>query len=221
MGDLPGILVVYRRELLAGLRGTFALASIIWSVGLLVGGLIGVIASRSRVLGGTMRALAFTATGIPILVLLFWLHYPLQYELGVVIDPFYTAATAIAAVNVIAVADIVRGALRSFPRQFIEAGRVCGMQRGEILRYIQIPIVMRDILPPLLNLQVVMLQSTLFASLIGVTEVFRAAQRVNALVQRPVIVYSSLAIFILAVSLPINGLAWHLARRYGRDYSDR
>jgi polar amino acid transport system permease protein len=153
-------------------------------------------------------------------VLLFWLHYPLQAALGIVVDPFLTAAATFSLINVIAVAEIVRGGLTLFPRQYIEAAQVCGLSRAQTTRHIVIPIVLREILPPLLSLQVIMLQSTLFASFIGVNEIFRSVQRVNADVQRPIVVYSTLAIFMLLVSLPINGLAIALARRVRRDYSE-
>jgi His/Glu/Gln/Arg/opine family amino acid ABC transporter permease subunit len=218
---LAGILARYATEFLGGLSGTFKLAAVIWSGGLVFGGIIGVFAARHATVGWCVRIVAFALSGLPALVLLFWLHYPLQAELHVVINPFYTAAAAFMLLNTAGVAEIVRGGLALFPRQYLEAARVCGLSRQEALRHIEIPIVLRDILPPLLNLQVVMLQSTLFASLIGVNEIFRSVQRVNAEVQQPIIVYSTLAVFILVVSLPINGIAIALARRFRRDYSER
>ncbi len=171
-------------------------------------------------IGWSLRVTAFILSGLPGLVLLFWLHYPLQEALGIVVDPFLTAAATFSLINIFGVAEIVRGALTLFPRQYIEAAQACGLSRAHATRYIEIPIVLRDILPPLLNLQVIMLQSTLFASFIGVNEIFRSVQRVNAEVQKPIIVYSTLAIFMLIVSLPINGLAIALARRVRRDYSE-
>lgn len=215
------ILTKYTGEFLIGLSGSFKLVAIIWSTGLLIGGAVGILAARRTSIGWCLRVTAFLLSGLPALVLLFWLHYPLQEELKITVDPFVTAAATFSLINIIAVAEIVRGGLTLFPRQYVEAAQACGLTRAQATRHIEIPIVLRDILPSLLSLQVIMLQSTLFASFIGVNEIFRSVQRVNAAEQKPIIVYSTLAIFVLIVSLPINGLAIALARRVRRDYSER
>lgn len=215
------ILTRYAGEFLVGLSGSFKLVAIIWCAGLFVGGALGILAARRVTIGWSLRAIAFILSGLPALVLLFWLHYPLQEALGIVVDPFLTAAATFSLINIFGVAEIVRGGLTLFPRQYLEAAQACGLSRSQATRHIEIPIVLRDILSPLLNLQVIMLQSTLFASFIGVNEIFRSVQRVNAEVQKPIIVYSTLAIFLLIVSLPINAVAIAMARRVRRDYSER
>jgi ABC-type amino acid transport system permease subunit len=104
--------------------------------------------------------------------------------------------------------------------QYVSAARVCGLSPREIALDIQLPIVLRQLLPGLLTLQVAMLQATLFASLISVDEIFRVAQRINAQVYRPVPVYTALGLFFLIICLPLNGLALWLRRRYTRDLSE-
>ena len=66
-----------------------------------------------------------------------------------------------------------------------------------------------------------MLQATLFASLISVDEIFRVAQRINAVEYKPVEVYTALALFFLLVCLPLNGVALLLRHRFGHDLSER
>jgi len=66
-----------------------------------------------------------------------------------------------------------------------------------------------------------MLQATLFASLISVEEIFRVSQRINSTIYRPVEIYTALALFFLAVCLPINLAAAYLKKRYTRDLSER
>jgi polar amino acid transport system permease protein len=98
---------------------------------------------------------------------------------------------------------------------------VCGLRSRDILLRIQLPLVLRQILPPLLTLQVVMLQATLFASLISVEELFRVIQRINAEVYRPVETYTLLALFFIALCAPLNMLAVVMRRRFTRDFSER
>jgi len=216
------ILVEYRQAFWAGLKVTLQLSCIIWTFGLLIGSAVGVASSHWRVwVGLPARFLSFFLSGIPVLVFLFWLHYPLQSMLHVVIDPFITAAVALTIVNVLAVADLVRGVLVDFPMQYVVAAKVCGLTHRQTIMEIQLPIVLRQILPGLLVIQVNLLQMTLFASLISVDEIFRICQRINAQIYRPVEIYTALAFLFLAVCLPMNGLALWLRSRFTRDVSER
>jgi polar amino acid transport system permease protein len=220
--DVIDILVTYRASFLRGLGVTLELCLIIWTAGLLIGSLLGVVESRWQVaVGIPFRLISFTLSGVPILVFLFWLHYPLQAMLGVVIPPFYTAALALSIVNVFAVADLVRHVMTDFPTEYLAAARVCGLSPSKTLFHIQLPIVLRQVIPGLLMIQVNMLQATLFASLISVDEVFRMAQRINAQVYKPVEIYTALAVLFLAICLPLNALAIWLKHRFTRNISDR
>ncbi len=216
------ILTRYQEGLMRGLLGTLRLCAIIWSTGLIAGGLIGVGAAHwRRTLGYASRAVSFLLAGIPALVMLFWMHYPLQSMMGVVVDPFYTAAFSLALINTFTVSEIVKNVLVDFPSEYVLAARVCGVPPTTTLLRIKLPIVLRQMLPSLLMVQVTMLQMTLFASLISVNEIFRVAQQINAQIYRPIEVYSALALFFLAVCLPLNGLAVWLKWRFTRDISDR
>lgn len=55
-----------------------------------------------------------------------------------------------------------------------------GLSNKAILFKIELPLVLRQVLSPLLVSQVVMLHMTLFASLISVEELLRIAQRINS-----------------------------------------
>lgn len=215
------LLIKYRAGFFSGLLVTLKLCALIWSIGLLVGALFGVAAARAPgSLGRLSRLASFVLSGTPVLVILFWLHYPAQAVFGIVVDPFYTAAFALSIVNIISVADLVREAVSRFPRELIIAAQVCGVSPLTIARRIQLPIILRGLTPSLLMLQVSMLHATMFASLISVEEVFRVAQRVNAIEYRPVEIYTALAFFFLLVCLPINGIALFLQRKYRRDLSE-
>jgi polar amino acid transport system permease protein len=216
------IIINYREGFLKGLLVTLQLCLLIWSSGLVIGSVIGVAGAKwGFTVGLPSRVASFTLSGIPVLVFLFWLHYPLQAMLNVVINPFYTAAATLSIINIFAVSDQVRSIINNFPSQFVTAGRVCGLTSMQILFRIQFPIILRQILPSLLITQINMLQATLFASLISVDEIFRVAQRVNAIVYRPVEIYTVLGLFFLAVCLPLKGIAMWLEKRFTRDLSER
>lgn len=222
MRDAVDILWAYRTEFLGGLRVTLQLCALIWPIGIIAGTLVGVAGAHwTRTVGNVSRGASFVLSGIPILVFLFWLHYPLQAMLKVVIDPFYTAVTALSIVNTFLVADSVRRVLSDLPQQFLMAARVCGLSTRQTVLNIQLPIVFRQVLPPVLVTQITMLQATLFASLISVDEVFRIAQRINSEVYKPVEIYTALALLFVAVCLPLHGVASFLREKYTRDLSER
>lgn len=216
------IIYTYKEGLLSGLFVTISLCLIVWISGVLIGSLLGSLSARyPKEIGKPSRIIWFILGGVPFLVLLFWLHYPLQEILGVVINPFITAAIALSVINIFAVSEIVRTALVEFPEQYITAGRVCGLDEQVIFRKIQFPIIFRQIIPSVLSTQVNMLQLSLFASLISVEEIFRVSQRINALIYKPVEIYSALAIFFLIICLPLSGLAIFLKKKYTRNLSEK
>jgi His/Glu/Gln/Arg/opine family amino acid ABC transporter permease subunit len=212
----------YHPAFLKGLAVTIQLSAIIWLSGLVIGGALGLSGAKfGRAIGWPSRFLSFLLSGVPVLVFLFWLHYPAQAMFNLVVNPFYTAALTLSIINIFAVADQVRGVLQDFPRQYLIAAKVTGLTRRQTIFRIQLPLVLRQIIPGLLLLQVTMMHTTLFASLISVEEIFRVAQRINAQVYRPVEIYTALGVFFLAVSLPINGFAFWLKKRFTRNLSEQ
>ena len=216
------IIVRYWPGLVSGVTVTLQLCLIIWSSGILIGACLGFAGARWPVnIGIPFRIASFLLSGVPVLVLLFWLHYPLQAELGVVVDLFYTAAAALSVVNIFLVADLVRGVLSNFPTQYLTAAKVYGLSSLQTSLHIQFPIILRQVIPNLLLIQVNMLQATLFASLISVDEIFRVAQQINAQIYKPVEIYTTLAVFFMLICLPLNGLTLWLKQRFTRDLSER
>jgi polar amino acid transport system permease protein len=220
--DVLDIWASHKEQFLSGLWMTLKLCLFIWPIGILIGTALGVAGARWKIVVGIpSKVSSFVLSGIPILVFLFWLHYPLQAMLRVVIPPFYTAAAALSIVNVLLVADLIRGVLNDFPTQYLMAARVCGLSHRQTVMHIQLPIIFRQTIPNLLFIQVGMLQATLFASLISVDEVFRIAQRINSEIYRPVEIYTALAMLFLIVCLPLHGIAYLLKARFTRNLSEQ
>jgi polar amino acid transport system permease protein len=216
------IFAQYSEAMLGGLEVTLQLSLIVWASGLLVGSLLGALGASYRAFIGTSsKVISIVLAGMPALVFLFWMHYPLQAFLEVVIDPFVTAALTLSIINTFLVADLVRGAIIDFPRQYSDAARVCGVSARDIHIRIQLPILLRQVIPGLLLIQITVFQMTIFASLISVDEIFRVAQRVNSRIYRPVEIYTLLAGFFIAVCVPMHLLAHWLRVRFTRDHSER
>lgn len=215
------ILIQYREALLRGLFVTLELCAIIWVIGITIGILLGYLASKFKGgVGAPMRVAFFILGGIPILVLLFWFYYPAQTILQVNVDPFWVTVFVLSIIDIFFVADLVRNALTNFPSEYKLAAKVCGLSQMDTFRKIEFPIIFRQIIPGLLNIQVNIIQLTIFASLISVEEVFKVAQEINSQIYEPVQIYSTLAVFFLIICLPLNGLAMWLKYKFTRDTSE-
>lgn len=219
--EIFNIIDKHKEGFLKGLGVTFEICLFVWVSGLLLGALLGYFSSKFRLLNKTVKAIAFVLSGVPVLVFLFWLHYPAQAFLHISIDPFYTAVLMLSLLNIIAVSEVVSNGIINLPEQYIEVAKVCGMNSKDIFSKIQLPLIARHVLPALLTAQVTVLHLSLFASLISVEELFRVSQRVISIEYKPVEVYTALGIFFLLVSLPVNGFAIYLKRKYSRRLDEK
>ena len=211
----------YSGTMLHGLEVTLKLCLIIWSSGIILGTALGMAGARWKFIAIPSKIFSIILAGVPALVFLFWMHYPFQTLLGIVIDPFITAAVSLSIINIFLVSDLVRGIINDFPTHYIWAAKVSGLTETETNLHIKLPIILRQVIPSLLLIQITMLQTTLFASLISVDEIFRIAQRINSQVYKPVPIFTLLALFFIGVCVPLFGLAHYLRKRFTRDLSER
>lgn len=206
-----------------GLRTTLSLAGLTWVGGISLGVALTIVLplGKRNIASAAGRTIIFIVTATPMLVLLYWAHFPLQAILEVVIDPFYTALAVLTIINTTSVYNLVGSAMARFPQQYVWAGKVTGMTAKEILLSIRIPLIARQVAPSIITLQAFMLQSTVFSSLISVEDLFRVAQRINAIVYKPIEIYTAMALFYIAAASPLLALAALLEHRFSRDESER
>jgi len=213
-----GILLNYYPALLGGLLVSLELFLSVSILGIFFGVAFGMLGARNPIAGQVIRIISFLVAGIPLLVLLYWFYYPFQQLLDISISPFLTAVLTLGIVNTAAIAELVRGILADFPKQYIAAARMAGLSSNQIFVRIQFPMVFRQTIPSLLTTQLFILQCTLFASLISVQEIFRVAQNLNAMLYRPIEIYTALAIFFMLT--PLYYLAHLLKENFTRDFSE-
>lgn len=214
------VLIQYHHLLLQGFLTTLKLLGSIILIGVPLGTLLGVIGGRyNPEVGKIIKGFRFVTKVIPVLVFLFWLHYPLQGLLGIVVDPFWTTILALGIINIIATANVVSTELSLLPKSYREAGITLGMSKNQVVRHIELPLLLRRTLPQLLLNQAAMLEYTLFASLISVPELFRTAQTINAMIYKPVEIYSLLVVFFFIILAPLHLLISWIQKKYVADYA--
>ena len=214
------IIINYHSQLLGGLWVTIELFLITSAIGIILGVILGALGARYKELGVLVRIFSFILASIPLLVILFWFYYPFQTILGISISAFTTAVISLALLNVAAIAELIRGVLTDFPKQYISVAQMSDLSPKDIFYKIQFPMIFRQIIPSVLTTQIFILQATLFASLIAVPEILRVAQNINAAIYKPIEIYTSLAFFFIITLAPINYLAYVLKQKFTRDFSD-
>ena len=216
------IFTTYKEGFLQGLGVTLKLCLMIWFIGIVVGTAFGILSAKyNRSFGLITKIISIFISGVPVIVLLYWLYYPMQQQLQIDIPAFNIAVFAFSFVNVFMVADLVKNAIKDLPNQYLLAAKVSGLSEKTILTKIQIPLIFKQLLGPVLLVQISMLHNSIFASLINVDEIFRQIQRINAMVYKPIELYTALAMFFIIITVPLTLIAYYLKRKYAKDYSER
>lgn len=209
------VLIEHQNLFLKGFLTTIELLALIMIIGIPLGVLFGIIGARySVIVAGIINSLRFLTKVIPVLVLLFWLHFPAQALLGVVIDPFWTTVLALSFINTIATAYLIQEELKLLPKAYADSARGLGLNKRQIAQHIEIPILFRRVASHLLLNQAAMLEYTLLASLISVQELFRVAQTINATIYDPISVYSLLVFFFVIILVPLHLAALYFSKKY-------
>lgn len=214
------VLLQYHHLLLGGFATTLELLGCIMLIGIPFGVVFGIVGGRyNSSVGIALTQARFVTKVVPVLVFLFWLHYPLQAILGIVVNPFVTTVFALGLINMISVGHIIQVELELLPKSYREAGITLGLTKNQVIKYIELPLLIRRTAPQLLLVQASMLEYTLFASLISVPELFRVTQTINSMLYKPVAIYSLLVLFFVMILVPLHLCTNWIQKKYATQYA--
>lgn len=187
-----------------------ATSALISALSLVVGGVLAFAAGIALYTGGRVtRSLAIAYVevfrGTSLLVQLFWLYYALPL-IGFSMPPFLTGVIALGLNTGAYGAEIVRGALRSVPRQQHEAARALNFTRGYSLRKIVLPQAIGEMIPSFSSLAVQNLKDTALVSMITIGDLAFKAQELRNLTQDTTSIYglALLLYFVMALGLMLT-----------------
>jgi polar amino acid transport system substrate-binding protein len=173
---------------------------------------LGVVIATGRVYGGPMTRTLLTGyvelmRGTPVLLQLFVIYYGLA---AMVRLPAFVAALLGLGLNYAAYeSEIYRSALEAVPRGQLEASRILGFSKLQVLRLIRGPQAFRLALAPMTNDFVALLKDSSLVSVLTVVELTKRTQIFAANIGSWVVPGILCAALYLAMSLPLG----HLARR--------
>ena len=221
----------YGPQLLAGTITTVELSVLSLLVSFILG-LLGASAklSNSRLLRGIATVYTTIIRGVPDLVLMLLIFYSLQiwlndgtdwlnnlqsrFTFGISLDPFASGVITLGFIYGAYFTETFRGAFMAVPRGQLEAARAFGMKPLLVFRRVLFPQMMRFALPGLANNWQVILKATALVSLIGLTDVIKAAQNAGEGTFRTFFFISVAGLVYLVLTTLSNGVLMLLERKY-------
>jgi polar amino acid transport system permease protein len=205
-----------------GLPQTLKLAAFAVTTSLVVGLVLGtLITIRFRPLQAVIRFYIEVWRGLPILVTVVFIYWMATAQVGgfrFELSAFMSAAVGLSLWGSAQVAEAVRGAVQSIPREQHEASAALGF--GWVGRhvYVIVPQALRRLLPPMVGLLVNIIQNTTIAYLIGVSEFLETANRqfenqTLAGDGHPFVIFGFVLLVFFVISFPLTRLAAFLERR--------
>jgi polar amino acid transport system permease protein len=158
--------------------------------------------------------------GTPLLMQLYLVYFGATF-LGLEANAWFAAALALTLYTSAFLGEIWRGCIQAIPRGQWDAARALALGPFTELRLVILPQALRIATPPTVGFLVQVLKGTSLASIIGFTELTRAAQIVNNATFRPFIVYAIVAGLYFLCCWPLSLLSQRLERRLDRTQANR
>ncbi|WP_417719125.1 amino acid ABC transporter permease [Salipiger sp.] len=157
-------------QILMGLGVTI----LIWVAGTLASAVLGFLIATARRFGGRPVDLLLQVPievlrGTPFLVQIFLLYFGGPY-IGLRLDPITAGLLGISIYGAAYYAEIFRAGYQSVPVGHVEAAECVGFSRQQIILHVLLPEMALLVLPPSINMAVILLKETALLSLITVPE---------------------------------------------------
>jgi polar amino acid transport system permease protein len=204
----------------------YLLAAMRWTLGLsllafVCGGVVGLLVALLRVAPvAPLRWLAagyiqlFQAT--PLLMLLFLVFFGLAL-FGLSQNAFLSVTVALTCYASAYFGEIWRGSIQAVPQTQWQGSAALGFSYLEQMRHVVLPQSVRIATPPTVGFMVQLVKNTSLASIIGFHELTHAAQYVNNVTLKPILVYGVVGALYFAVCFPLYLLSRRLEKRFNAD----
>jgi polar amino acid transport system permease protein len=150
--------------------------------------------------------------GTPLLMQLYLVYFGANL-LGLQADAWLAAALGLTFYTSAFLGEIWRGCIEAVPRGQWDGARALALGPLLALRLVILPQALRIAIPPTVGFMVQVLKGTSLASIIGFTELTRAAQMVNNATFRPFIVYGLVASLYFLLCWPLSAYSRRLERQ--------
>ncbi|MGH7706349.1 MAG: amino acid ABC transporter permease [Vulcanimicrobiaceae bacterium] len=155
-----------------------------------------------RVLDQINRACVWVVRGVPLLVVLFAGYFSMPPS----VSPYVTAVATLSAYFTFFISEVVRGTVAAVPRGQLEAAKSVGLSFWKRVWLVVLPQALRTALPPVINVWVVLVKGTAYASVISVWELTTASSEVAQRTVEPFQVYGFTILIYFIICFPMTQL---------------
>jgi len=186
-------------ELGNGLIFTIIVTLVCSMTGLVVGLILSSLHRLSiRSISFMIDVYTFIFRGVPVLVLLFMVYFGLP-GIGMKPPPLIAMALSLGLVSGAYLTEVFRGAFNSVDLNEIMAAQATGMNRIQVLRYIEIPQMLRFAIPGMVNEFTSVLKYSPFAYTVGIPEITKEAMILTANTLKGLEIYLAVGILYFLI----------------------
>ncbi|RKD35664.1 amino acid ABC transporter permease [Rhizobium sp. WW_1] len=186
----------------------------IWILGTIAAAVIGFLMAIARQYGGMvvdkiLGAIVAVLRGTPFLIQIFLVYYGGPF-VGLELDPLPAGLIGISIYGAAYFSEIFRSGFQAVPKGHIEAGECVGLTQAQIIRRILLPEMTMLVLPPSVNMVVILMKETAVLSIITVPELTATLSAIGSQQYAFVEALSALALFYW-VLVEVTGWLGNLA----------
>lgn len=152
--------------------------------------------------------------GVPLIVLLFMAYFATPQLTGYKISMFAAGVITLGLNGSATVSETVRGGIEGVDRGQYDAARAIGLSYGAMMRLIIIPQALRSVIPALVNEVITVLKSSSLVATIGLMDMMRAAQSVQALTYRAFEPFLAVAVVYYLIVMALTAAGHAVERRF-------
>jgi arginine/ornithine transport system permease protein len=213
----------YGPAILGGLWVTLSVAALSLACACAFG-LVGAVLKLSGPRWARALAEAYTTLirGLPDLVLMLFIFYGGQIAVNALaerqgwdyvdVPPYAAGVLTLGFIYGAYLTETFRGAILAVPRGQSEAAQAFGMTRGQVLRRIVLPQMVRHAIPGFANNWLVMVKATALVSIIGLDDMVHRANLASAATREPFTFFALIGLIYLAIT-SVSMLALHLLEK--------
>jgi polar amino acid transport system permease protein len=152
--------------------------------------------------------------GTPLLLQLFLAFFGLSVVFKLNLSPLQAATVALTGFTSAFLADIWRGSIEAVPKGQWEAASAIGFGYFKQLQLIILPQAVKLSIAPTVGFLVQVIKGTSLASVIGFTELSRAASQINNVTLKALLVFSIAGVIYFALCYPLSLWSQRLEKKF-------
>jgi His/Glu/Gln/Arg/opine family amino acid ABC transporter permease subunit len=210
------VLWKYRVALLSGFLTTLLVTFTSIALGTVIGFLLTIsLMQRTRFLRWPVFAFLEIMRNVPIVVVLFWVHFALPFLTGFSTTVFQSGVIAMTVQSSAYLTDVIRAGIQAIPKGQWQAADALGLATTSKWIDIVLPQAAKIVIPPLANVSIGYFKASATLALLSVGDLMTVASRVSTYSYKPIETMTVVGAIYLAMGYALSLLTYRLERVLG------